>query len=391
MKRILFVFLTIVSVTTFCFTQELKFDGYLNSGFGWWISDKDGEDTLFQIYGVDSERNIGRFRLNGAFTNEKATGGLNFRIQAQHNGTTTESNIAAANALSLAFGYAWIKPFSMLTIKCGLVDDGTWATGDVIYADDQGEGVGILLRLTPIKGLDFGAGGYAASYNSGSHNNFLGVPTKYQQKPDEFKYTFNAAYTMDKGFRLMLSGRLKNETGGDSAQQTAHGLAELRILAVPNLTAVVVGELDNLDDFSDSGKINFYETIGYKVKDLSFGLNAAQYISKMAGNDDPGLRFNPWISYAFNDGKIVPRLDAVYFFGGRSGGSSADYGKGYHRKSFTADYDKDTFVVSARPSVKFNLDSRTVLEFGDSFYYTKIKGGDAVISNALYMDVTVRF
>ena len=390
MKRILLVFLTVVLVTAFGFSQELKFDGYLNSGFGWWVSNKDGEDALFEVYGVDSERNIGRFRLNGAFTNEKGTGGLNFRIQAQHNGTTTEGNSAAANAFSMAYGYAWIKAFNMLTLKAGLVDDSTWATGDVIYADDQGEGVGLLIKLAPVKGLDLGVGAYAASFNSGSHNNFLGVPTKYQQRPDKIKYTFNASYTMDKVFRLMMSGRLKNETGGDATQSTAHLLAEFRLLAVPNLTAVLVGELDNLSDFSDFGRINFYETIGYRLNDLSFGINAAQYISRKTG-DDFGLRLNPWISYALAENRIVPRLDFVYFLGGRSGGSSADYGKGYHRRSFTADYNKDTFVLNARPSVKFNLDPRTILEFGDSFYFTKISGGDGVVSNALYLDITIRF
>ena len=383
MKRILLVFLIVVSAAAYGFGQELKFDGYLNSGIGFWGTNKEGLDAKVEVYGVDSERNIGRFRLNGAFTNENKTAGANFRFQVQ--GSTT------SNAPSLAFGYGWITFANMFTIKAGLVDDGTWATGDVIFADDQGEGAGLLLKVSPLKGLDLGVGAYAASYASGSNNNTINLSV-WERKFDDYKYTFNAAYTMDKMFRIMVSGRTKNATGGDTANtEPSQLLGELRLLAVPNLTAVVAARLVTLDEFSDLGLMQFYETISYKMNDLSFGLNAAQYISNKTGEDDPGLRFNPWISYALNEGKIVPRLDLVYFMGGRSGGSSADYGQGYHRKSFTVNYDKDTFVLNARPSVKFNFDSRTTLEFGDSFYYTKINGADGVISNAVYLDVIVRF
>ena len=195
---------------------------------------------------------------------------------------------------------------------------------------------------------------------------------------------------MDKMFRLMLSGRTKNETEGDSAAQTSHALAEFRLLFVDNLTAVIVGEVNKLDDYSDNGETNFYETISYKIGDLAFGLNAAQYMrnvpSGSSAADDLSLRFNPWVSYAFNEGKIVPRLDLVYFIGGRQNGQN------YHRKAFSTSYDSDTYVINARPSVRFNLDSRTSFEIGDSFYYNKPeKDADAVINNVFYTDFVVRF
>jgi len=383
MKRILLVFLIVVSAAVFGFAQELKFDGYVNSGLGFWFSDQSGVDPQVEVYGVDSERNIGRIRLNGAFTNEAKTAGINFRFQVQ--GSTT------LNTPSLAFGYGWVTFAKMITIKAGLVDDGTWATGDVIFNDDQSEGAGLLVKVSPIKGLDFGAGAYAASYASGSNNNTIDL-SNWSRNYDDIKYTFNAGYTMDKVFRVMVSGRIKNATGGDTANtEPSQILGELRLLAVPNLTAVVAARFITLDDFSDNGLMQFYETFGYKIKNFAFGLNAAQYFSNNDAHEDFGLRFNPWLSYAFNDNKIIPRLDVVYFMGGRSGGSSADYGKGYHRRNFTADYIKDTFVLNARPSVKFNLNPMTVLEFGDSFYYTKINSGDAVISNAVYVDMTFKF
>ena len=402
MKRILFVFLAVISVAVTGFSQELKFDGYLNSGLGWWMSNHDGTDSKLVVYGVDSERAIGRFRLNGAFTNAGSSAGVNFRIQAQGSGTA-KGGSQAGNAMSLAFGYAWIKPFDMLTIKAGLVDDATWQTADVIYNDDQTEGAGVLLRLTPVSGLDFGAGAYVASYNSSGNDNFLDldISTGYRTWNDT-KYTFYGSYTMDKVFRLMLSGRIKNATGGDLLNtQPSQLLGEFRLLAVPNLTAVVVGRVMNVaDDYSDTGLMQFFETLGYKVSNLSFGFNAAQYVSNSSANKDLGLHFNPWIAYALKEGKVVPRLDFVYFMGGKNAPSptyntdiDSAYGKTYQRRGFSPTYNSDDYVYNVRPSVKINLDAKTAMEFGDAFYYSKYTNADSdpILSNVLYMDMTVKF
>ena len=386
MKRFFCVVLVAVFVTAFCFAQELKFDGYVNSGIGLWMSNEEGnDDPQLMIYGVDSERFFGRFRLNGAYTNADQTIGANFRLQVQGTGSRTESG----NIPTLAFGYGWTKLADIFTIKVGLVDDGTWATGDVIYNDDQGEGAGMLVRVSPITGLDLGVGAYVASYESGSNNNVIPVlPSQFVF--NEAKYTFNAAYTMDKVFRLMLSGRTKNETEGDSAAKTSHALAEFRLLSINNLTAVLVGEVNKLDDYSDNGEISLYQTIGYRMGDLTFGINAAQYLRNVPSGsdaaDDLGLRFNPWVSYALNEGKIVPRVDLVYFMGGRQNGTN------YHRKGFSTTYDKESYVINARPSVRFNLDNRTSLEIGDSFYFNKPdKDLDGVINNVFYTDFVIRF
>ena len=386
MKRFFCVVLAAVFATALCFAQELKFDGYVNSGIGLWMSnEEDHDDPQLMIYGVDSERFFGRFRLNGSYSNAGQSAGANFRLQVQGTGSRTEFG----NIPTLAFGYGWIKLADVFTIKAGLVDDGTWTTGDVIYNDDQGEGAGVLLRATPISGLDLGLGAYVASYESGSNNNVIPVlPSQFIL--NEAKYTFNAAYTMDKVFRLMLSGRTKNETGGDSAAKTSHALAEFRLLSVNNLTAIAVGEVNKLDDYSDNGELNFYETVSYGMGAFGFGLNAAQYIRNVPSEsdvaDDFALRLNPWVSYAFSEGKLVPRLDLVYFMGGLQNGQN------YHRKGFLTTYDTDSYVINARPSVRFNLDNRTSFEIGDSFYYNKPgKDADAVINNVFYTDFIVRF
>jgi len=439
-KRIFCVLLAALFAAAFSFGQELKFDGYVNSGLGVMTTDaKDANgdkiDPVLMTYGVDAERNIGRFRLNGAYTNADKNAGVNFRFQVQGRGSfsttststtsssgahthaengdgggTTSSNGAhthsdtdttryPANAPSLAFGYGWVKPVEMLTVKAGLVDDSTWRTADYIYQDSLSEGAGVLVKVNPVTGLDLGAGGYVATYNSGSNNNFLGVNLDTGIAWNKVKYTVNATYTMDKVFRFMVSGRTWHETGGDAKFEYSGLLSEFRLLAVENLTAIVVFQMKNLERDEDQNRnpipkdMNFYETFGYKFGNLGIGLNAAQYIRKLpdempaTAKNDLCLWFNPWISYSLAEGKIVPRVDAVYFMGGNQDGDN------YHRRAFAANYNKDASVINARPSVKFNIDSRASLEIGDSFYYSKsgVPDADAVIKNVFYTDVVVRF
>jgi len=397
MKRIFCVLLAAVFVAALGFTQEVRFDGYVNSGLGLWMSDQKGDDDpMVMAYGVDSERYIGRFRLNGAYTNANRTAGANFRLQAQGKGfTATSGDKYPVNTPALAFGYGWVNFKDVVTIKAGLVDDSTWQTADYIYNDDQSEGAGMLLKLTPTTGLDLGFGGFVATPNSSSNNNFFGVDLPSRIKYDEAKYTFSAAYTMDRVFRFMVSGRTYNKTGGDSKYGSSHALAELRILAVDGLTAIVVGEVDNLHDNDKIRDVNFYETIGYRTGNLGIGINAAQFIRNLpsgsSANDDLSVWINPWISYAFYEGAVVPRLDAVYLLGGYQDAEN------YHRRGFKPNYNNETYVVNVRPSVKFNLDSRASFEIGDSFYYSNAarnngaKLNNPVITNVVYADVVVKF
>jgi hypothetical protein len=378
-KKILCVSLAL-GAAAFGFSQELKFDGYVNSGLGLVITSKEDTDPQVMAYGLDSQRFIGRFRLNGAFTNADKNAGANFRLQVQGKGIQNEP----ANLPALAFGYGWFKPLDMLTVKAGLVDDSTWQTGDAILAGDQGEGAGMLVRVSPVTGLDFGVGAYAASYGGGSSNNFFSIgPLPESLRWDAIKYTFNAAYTLDKVFRAAVSGRTWNLTGNET---TPRVLGELRLLAIEHLTAIAVIEADKVDeDFSDTGLINCYETLAYQAGDLGFGLNAAQYLNN--AKDAPALRFNGWLNYALNEGGIVPRIDLDYFLGGQRDGSNC------HRHTYKPVNTEDDSIITARPSVKFNFGSKTSFEIGDAVYYDidGRDGADDEITNVLYFDVVIKF
>jgi len=415
----------------------------MNSGLGLWASnyktpDGAGIAPKLMTYGVDSERNVGRFRLNGDYVNADKTAGVSLRFQVQGDGDLSSLNDGdsydSANTPVLAYAYAWGSFFkNVLNIKAGLVDDTFWQTTDVIFLDDQNEGPGALFRLTPVKGLDFGVGAYTGSFGHSDNNNFL--PDIRPFAWDKAKYTFYGSYMMDNVFRFMASYRTYNEVDNSyySALQRSQILAELRILAVPKLTAVIVGQVvgiqaeganfngtpkaDPNNNWDNSGQIAFYETLGYKVGAFGFGINAAQYSRNGLANDknaptDLALRFNPWINYALKDGKIVPRLDLVYFMGGlptKTGNSGprldpdyntldgGNYYTAYQRRAFTAMYDNSTYVINARPSVKFFMDPKTSFEIGDAVYYyqaAKSSAGvkpDPVLNNAFYIDMVVSF
>jgi len=429
------------------FAQELKFDGYLNSGMGVVFNNKEGDDAYVKVFGTDSESNGYRFRLNGSYTNEAKNVGAKFRLQSQR-------RTDQAGYLSLPYLYGWMGFLdNVITLTGGLVDDGTWTSADWWWNDDAGEGLGLLLKAEPVKGLIFGVGAYTISQQSGGSNNALlyvpvtggtGANTTYGSarlpnfseitpKAEDVKYTLNVAYTMPDTFRLNAIFRTKNKAGWianrhlDADDYTYGGReesmflqAEFRLLAIKNLTAIVVGGFNKLEKFDKRGNMMFSETFGYKIDKLNVGLNAVQLLyNRVDSNDekldiDPGLLFNPWVSYTID--KLVPRLDLVYFMGGQS--KLANGNNQWERRGFVAQggsygldgtstggkkgVDDDFSVISVRPSIKINVDSKTFLEIGDIINYDmgnfdgayKDSGNadkKSLLSNAFYVDVKFSF
>jgi len=457
MKRLMVIAVLCAIVSGAVYAQELKFDGYLNSGMGVVFNDKEGDDAYVKVFGVDSESNGYRFRLNGSYTNETKNVGAKFRLQGQR-------RIDQSGYLSMPYLYGWMGFFeNKLTLTGGLVDDGTWTSADWWWNDDTGEGLGLLLKAEPVKGLNLGFGAYTISQQGSGGNNWLSyTPITYKTatttwtadtarlpnfgeltlKPEDVKYTFNAAYTMPDTFRLGAIFRTKNRAGwasgridaatGERVDDDIYTYAgreesmflqtEFRLLAIKDLTAVVVGTFDRMEKFDERGNMMFSETFGYKMDSLNIGLNAVQFLYNRKVNDEkvdynPGLLFNPWVSYAID--KVVPRLDLVYFMGGRSklGYNSAPTSanpnaisgpenqwerRGFVNVAKAKDAEDDYSVLSFRPSVKINVDSRTFLEIGDMINYdmsTKdgayADKGDAkkksLLTNVFYVDVKFSF
>jgi hypothetical protein len=130
-----------------------------------------------------------------------------------------------------------------------------------------------------------------------------------------------------------------------------------------------------------------------------------QFLYNRDDDFNPGLFFNLWGSYAIDT--IVPRVDLVYFMGGRSnivGGGTNGWGRhDFANVASAKDAEKDLSVFSVRPSVKINLDSRTFLEIGDMInfdfanydeYQSKVGGPkdtDSRLTNVFYVDLKISF
>jgi hypothetical protein len=442
-KIIAFTALLAVFLNAGLWAQELKFDGYLNSGLGVVIDNNEDHDPYLKAFGVDSESNGYRFRLNGSYTNEVKNAGARFRLQGQR-------RIDQAGYLSMPYLYGWMSFLeNKITLTGGLVDDGTWTSADWWWNDDAGEGLGLLLKAEPVKGLILGFGAYTISQQSGGGNNWLqytpitvgtdkdtGATTytpgtnrlpnfnEITLKPEDVKFTVNAAYTMPDTFRLGVIFRTKNKAGWTGTrylenddyeyggrEESMFVQSELRILAVKNLTAVIVGTFDKLEKFDKRGNMMFSETFAYKMDNLNIGLNAVQFMYNRTDSKDekidynPGLLFNPWVSYTIDN--VVPRLDLVYFMGGRSKFGSSSPENQWERRGFAnvakaKDAEDDYSVFSARPSVKINLDSKTFLEIGDMINYDMaVKDGaykdsgdakkNSLFSNVFYIDMKFSF
>jgi hypothetical protein len=390
------------------FAQEIKFDGYVNSGLGVVYSSEEGAaDPFIAAAGVDSTSNAFRIRLNAAYANEAGNAGANLRLQAA----------GGYNKVTLPVAYGWFSAFDkILTVKGGIVDDGTWNTGGFYLNSDVGEGLGVLARISPVSGLDIGLGAYLAETpgETDSNQEYMDhhplTGNYYARKFDEAKYTFSLGYTLPDVVKIVASYRTKSEASAVSGDPTPKDTISSRmragasLLAVPNLKANVELELDNLQDFSSkagdedawgvvinnavsaSGKINIYETFQYDMGSLKAGLWAVQWLSQAEGAD-LALYVNPWVSYAL--GSIVPRLDLGYGSGARAGFNNNNLN--WHRTNYNAVYDSDVSVISIRPSVAFNIDSKTFVEIGDLIDIdgnktTKWGDDDSRISNVFYVD-----
>jgi len=406
--------------------QELKFDGYVNSGIGVVSTDNEDTDTFLKAFGVDSNQNGYRFRFNGTYQNEAANAGVKFRLQSQ-------SRLDRGGYFSLPFAYGWLKfANDILYAAGGIVDDGGtadwWFNGDRIN-----NGLGALLKATPVAGLELGLGAFVVNVQNGANNSVLGATgalnfADVRPKFGDVKYAYSAAYTLPDVFRLGAAFRWKNKAGYDNngydfaagkpkdgylgRDESSRLLGDFRYLGVKNLTAVLTFSFDKLENFDESGNIVFVETFAYKLDNLNVGLNANQYLYVRGDTDtDLGLLFNLWVSYTIN--KIVPRLDLVYFLGGQSflGDTTTANATNYRwqRVGFQpqptaglSDKDDDYSVFSIRPSFKFNLNARTFIEIGDVIDYSfanfagaykdsKDANKKSRLSNVFYIDLRWSF
>jgi hypothetical protein len=112
-------FLVIFAAVGGLFAQELKFDGYLNSGLGFVVTDQQTEDPddsskskavdpYLTAYGADAGAPGYRFRLNGAYTNADSNVGARFRFQSQ-SATLVTPDTDLGLSFAIPYAYGWVK------------------------------------------------------------------------------------------------------------------------------------------------------------------------------------------------------------------------------------------------------------------------------------------
>jgi len=396
----------LLMIPGFIQAQNIKFDSYFNTGLGAVYTSSADEDTMFKAFGADSEQNGFRFRLNGSFATDAGIAGIRFRLQSQ-------SRLDQGGYFSMPYVYGWISLFDdVLYMAGGIVDDSTWQTRDWWINDDTGEGLGLMLKLQPILSLNFGAGVYIISQQSGGSNNILSYGSflpnfgDITPKIEDAKYVFGASYTygnlirgalgdtLEEIFYLGASFRMKNKAGWkntyeeiekfgyfyEGRQESSQLIAEFRYMKIYNLTANIAISMDKLENFSANGDTIISQTFAYNFGRVMLGLNSVEFIynrESLVGKKlkyDPGLLFNLWGSYTY----VIyePRLDLVYFWGGMSTAGGDDTYR-WHRRGFLnqkiEEYGSDNShklsVFSVRPSFRFNLLNRTFVEIGNMFNY----------------------
>lgn len=430
MKKVLVVLLLILAVAGGAFAQ-LSFNGQLRTGFGARYFSEDGNHIQLVPFSNSAERYLGQFRLNGAYTSEDKKYGASFRFQIRDRDLVP--------ALPFFFGYANL--FSdMVLLQAGLVDDGTYGTGDRVWDGDMGEGLGVLAHIRPLEGLSVGLGAYAgeaSANNTLSQSWVVNGQTGYDI--ERIKYTFQAAYTLPDLVKVVAGFRTRGQrdSTADPANRPTPGayfsddpvtetssraLLGAKLLLIKDLNVNVVFLIDNIgetyfyerdDKNSGKGAFNIFGTFGYKLGNLNVGLDLGIFTqpnSELNDNTTTPFIAKAWGTFGLSD-TIIPMVDIMFGYGtwgtgtNSMGGHAGVPGK-WHRKYALHDigrvgsaefYNGKHSFFSIRPAVQFILDKNTFIEIGDLLHASfgeegEFKNdGSSLITNVAYIDFSWTF
>jgi hypothetical protein len=397
MKKVL-ILLLILAVAGGAFAQEsaVKISGKVNTGLTNDYTVTDGEDWQmgsdkikaqdFYPYAQDEDvANIWADINIDAEVDENVSVHAKFRLQPGSTDFTgfgwNEGNIY------VPYAYGKVTTFNIVDIYGGLVDNGAWATaGD--KADDVGEGLGGLIQIRPIEGLNIGFGVYDDT--SSTSNIFL-----------DTIFTYGASYTMADTFRAEISGKTEG-------QMMRAIFAGAEIFAVPNLSLALEVWSDTLSATDSGWTID--EKASYDLGALDIGVTLWQFINhanfgpvdsvvhtrfQSGMSDDDwaaltsdeyalGLKANLWASYEL--GAFVPKLEIYGGYGGVSDDGMVLLGG--PKEKLTVLY------LGAKPSVTWNVGTNAQLVGAYDFGWGQgdIDGDKAkVTAHKVYVDFIYSF
>lgn len=378
MKKVLLVMLALAVAGGSAFAQGWTFNGLISGGLG--LVFQDDVDEM-QVAPVTND-GLGtgfRAQLDARFTNADATGGIAMRLRGHttENATTgiPERSLNAGGAGGFNWAFGWLSfADNMVTVYGGLVDHGYFNAQDRLFAEDSGEGLGLLTVLRPMDGLTLGFGAFTRTSNElmwvNPDDDTLGAD-------NQVRGTFHVRYEMPDFLRITAGFRNTAEGGGGNGNNIADSSRTLRTLsqfyvsaaylADSDMHAAFTARLQGLEEFGDEGIMRFYASFAHSglVDDMILHAGAS---FGMVMNDDFwwGNATSPhiwvWVGaeYALSD-RIVPRLDVHYVMGG-----TWNHANQIHNASIrdgVTFFEEDTFA-HIRPSVQFRVTSASFVELG---------------------------
>jgi hypothetical protein len=374
MKRVTVFVVVMLTLGTRVFAQEAQatarspldawsFGGFLYSTAGYDIDNEhwggsevviDGESASYLYY----------TRLTADWKRGDLVVSLGFNILANYD---LGSNTGMPNP-SLYWAYGQMPFFNdILLVQLGKVRDITYSSMGRLNTDG-GEGSGGMFHIRPVTGLSFGMGIFIPETGGNL---------------EEAKISFGAAYELNKIFKIAAAGNYSNSeldmlTGGVS------------LLNVPNLRASAEVVMKQASAGDDHPLVVIDQVLSYRIKDLSFGMTAYQFLNKANKfvkkatdgifNSTPipdtqaarlGLSFDPWVSYQIN--RITPRMDFTF----------ESYGVKRNTVLGT-EQENERFKFTVKPSCGIRLGMVSQLSFSYTFGYTydTVTGEDAAIKTS---------
>jgi len=343
------------------FAQSWTFNGMVDGGIGMYFFDGDDADSRVAPIARDGANVPFRTQLDARFVNADDNAGLNMRIR-----TDGASQTRAQLGAYFDFAFGWLSfAEGMVTVYGGRVDNTFFNAQDRMFADDSGEGIGLLTIVRPMENLAIGFGGFSRSDDDAAGDRTAGM--MLDEAPQAMG-TVHLSYLEPGLFRITAGFRNTNEVAGGTTTIRPAGRSvasqaylSFSYLGMDGMHAAFTARFQNLEEFSDYGDIRLYATFAHTdlVEDMGLHLGASVGINQ---SDDADLHLWVWaaVEYQLTD-RVVPRLDLHYVMGGEWNGWQR-----LHTNSIRdgVTFNSDDTFIQIRPSVQFRVAPNAFTELG---------------------------
>ena len=381
MKKLLVVLL-MLGVVSGLFAQ-MTFGGL--AGTGLLITfPNDGDHFVSPFSGSVGAHNY-FFRLVPRYRNPAGTVGLQMLV---------DSGWSHAGNLYLQDAHLYMTPEALgfrTTFRAGLIENDEFVTGislDVL-SRDLGEGNGIQIIDRHINNLVLGLGIYA-------------TPTweaLQELKLRDIKYTFNAIYTIPQIGRVFFGIRPENQFSAGSwrsinPNSDARAILGADIIRLQGVKLALDADFRFLSDFSDNGRIDIRETVGYSFSDLGLTvqLTGAHFFpvnnTMVTYYEDVAHLF--WFFAQYDrlfSGNVVPRLDAQFLYGASLNQPEIQRTPQTLNTNFRRDY----YELMIQSLIRFNIAGPSCIELGYRLLHRIPPQGESTTTQWVYAGFKVEF